>query len=506
MSLNLKCAACGHQVPFQDEDIETEAICPGCEVLVRRRSLEDQMAIPVSMALPDEFEPADLGRVPKHSRELIHRYQKSSPSRVVRGGDPLSMSNHALAKAIEHLAQAIETSGLDQSALGQAEEYLNPLEETAKTFVKEGDEVPVLNGVNGNSISGALPQGNGRAEPIGSPVLVRREAAAEAHRFQRGPQGATDVKGPKKGAVTRWIEKHPLVILFFGLVLLVALVALTTVLMDRSFTNSDDPVTRPGTMAGENFAEDPDFNHAEGEARGFLNAVGLKAAKPYIFGASAIEPKLERFFQPLSDPGNYEIEFTGRQQHKDKSVYYYKVTSGDLTQPLVVLQEDELFKVFWEFGACIGDISWEAFVDDEPKDPVLMRAFLKPDPVYDSIHDRDKWSSWLAENWDGSHSARVFVQLGSPEYRRLASALEEYPVKRRNSGWVMAQVRLKHMGTGVDRIAGAFESADVVEVPLGSWLPEEFVFGDTFYSERDKLDGPTKDIQGLQKRPKTLGH
>ena len=73
-------------------------------------------------------------------------------------------------------------------------------------------------------------------------------------------------------------------------------------------------------------------------------------------------------------------------------------------------------------------------------------------------------------------------------------------MKRHQMNWVMAQVRLKHLGTGVDRIAGAFESAEVVEVPLGSWLPEEFVVGDTFYSERDKLEGPRKDVQGLQKR------
>jgi DNA-directed RNA polymerase subunit RPC12/RpoP len=107
MSIELKCAACGHEVPFEDGDLETESICPGCEVLLRRRSLDDRMAIPVSMALPDEFEPADLGRVPKHSQELIHRYQKNSPTRIVKTGDPRSDSNLALAKAIERLATAI---------------------------------------------------------------------------------------------------------------------------------------------------------------------------------------------------------------------------------------------------------------------------------------------------------------------------------------------------------------------------------------------------------------
>ncbi|MGJ8725026.1 MAG: hypothetical protein ACSHYB_10755 [Roseibacillus sp.] len=499
MSLNLKCAACGHQVPFQDGDLETEAICPGCEVLLRRRSLEDQMAIPVSMALPDQFEPADLGRVPKHSQELIHRYQKNIASRVVKTGDPLSDSNHALARAIEHLALAIETSGFDHKSFDRAEGYLTP-DESAEDFSEGQNQVPVLNGQNGSGERSSLPEANGRAEPIGSPVLVRREAAAEAHRFQRQTQAATDIKGPQKTAVTNWIEKHPISMLLAGLALLIALVVMTTILMDRSFTNSDEVRPAASTMSQGNQAEDPDFYHAEREARGFLNAIALNPAKPYIFRANEIGPKLEKFFLPLPNPADYELKLTGRQKNENKAVYYYQVTCGDLTQPLVVLQENQLFKVFWEFGACVGDISWEAFVDEEPKTPVLMRAFLKPDTVFDSVHDQAKWSSWLAENWDGSHSARVFVKLGSPEYRRLTSALEEYPVKRHQANWVMAQVRLKHMGTGVDRLAGAFESADVIEVPLGSWLPEEFVVGDTFYSERDKLDGSPKDLQGLQKR------
>ena len=360
--------------------------------------------------------------------------------------------------------------------------------------------MPVLNGQENGAENSILPTNNGRAEPIGSPVLVRREAAAEAHRFQRQTQGATDIKGPKKSVTTKWIEKHPFLMLGTGLLLLSALVVMTTILMNQTLTDTQEVIPGASAMSWNERSEDPDVYHADREARGFLNAIALNSARSYIFRADTIGPKLEKFYQPLPDPGNYQLELTGRQKHEDKSVYYYQVASGDLIQPLVVLQEGELFKVFWEFGACVGDISWDAFVDEEPKTPVLMRAFLKPDTVYDSVHDREKWSSWLAENWDGSRSARVFVKNGSPEYRRLSSALKEHQVKRRQNDWVMAQVRLKHVGTGVDRIAGAFESAEVVEVPLGSWLPKEFVVGDTFYSERDKLDGPAKDIQGLQKR------
>lgn len=512
MSINLKCAACGHEVPFQDGDLETESICPGCEVLLRRRSLEDQMAIPVSMALPDEFEPADLGRVPKHSRELIHRYQKSASLRAVKTGDPLSDSNLVLAKAIERLAFAIEGNG---SPAGIQKEFVSQIDEAgAASTVQPPVEgsVPVLNGlpeepssISANGKTTAV-DANGKALPVGSPVLVRREAAAQAHRFQRQTQAATDIKGPQQSSLVRWVEGHPFVMMLTGLTLLIALVVMTWILMNDSLNNSDSGNTIPSAaMIGEGSTNDPDFDFAEREARGFLNAVGLNAARPYIFRADSIGPKLEKFYRPLPDPANYSVELTGRQRNDDRSVYYYQVTSGEVTQPLVVLQEQNTFRVFWEYGAGVGDVSWTAFVDEKPETPVLMRAFLQPGTVFDSVHSSDEWRSWLAENWDGSQSARVFSKRGTPEDRRLTSALTEHPVKRKDSSWVMAQVRLKYIGTSFDSVLGAFESAEVVEVPLGSWLPEEFVVGNTFYSRKDQLKGNTKDNQGLQKRSQPLG-
>lgn len=501
MSVNLKCAACGHQVPFQDGDLMTEAICPGCEVLLRRRGEGDQMAIPVSMALPDQFEPADLGRVPKHSQELIHRYQKNIVNRITKTGDPLSDSNLMLAQAIERLAMAIESKG-EGSAKGEGLELLNGhsiATDGVPKPVEDYEEVPVLNGHPKNGKSTSVDE-NGRALPVGAPVLVRREAAAEAHRFQRQTQGATDIKGPRQSALSKWIDKHPIFMMLSGLALLITLVVMTTLLMNGWFSTSEEDMVATSAMAGEGWSEDPDFGHAEKEARGFLNAVALNPARPYIFRANTIGPKLERFFLPLPNPADYQLELKGRQKMENRSVYYYHVTCGDLTQPLVVLQEEEIFKVFWEFGACIGDISWKSFVDDEPKTPVLMRAFLRPDTIYDTAHPSDKWSSWLAEDWDGSHSARVFAKRGSPEDRRLQSAHKEHPVVRSGTNWVMAQVRLKHLGTAVDRLEGAYESAEVLEVPLGSWLPEEFVSGSTFYSDEDQLNKPVGDRQGLPKR------
>ena len=372
------------------------------------------MAIPVSMALPDQFEPADLGQVLKHSQELVHRYQRTESPRLAKVGDPLVASNYALVKAIEQLVQAIQYSGPPQGALGEMGEIIEPPETETSVYTGDDKKVPILNGTDGSRSRASLPEESGRAEPVGSPVFVRREAAAEAHRFERRTQADTDIKGPQKSALNKWIEKHPFLMLGTGLVLLVALVAMTTVMMDRSFTNGEEVGTAAAAISEKSQAEDPDFRHAEGEARGFLNAIALNPAKPYIFRANDIGPKLQKFFQPLPDPADYELELTGRQKNGNKAVYYYHVTSKNLKQPLVVLQEDQFFKVFWEFGAGIGDISWESFVDEEPKIPVLMRAFLRPDNVFDSVHSREKWSSWLAENWDGSHSARVFAKLGSP--------------------------------------------------------------------------------------------
>ncbi|MBK1832513.1 hypothetical protein [Roseibacillus ishigakijimensis] len=500
MSVLLKCAACGHQVPFQDGELTTEAICPGCEVLLRRRSLDDLMAIPVSMALPDRFEPADLNRVPKHTRELIHRYRKE-PGRAGKTGDPLSDSNLVLAQAIERLAFAIEGKGLPGTPTQAGEESFQPQRTSFNATAPQTGEAAQGHtqerGANGKT---AAVSESGKALPVGAPVLVRREAAAEAHRFQRRTQADTDVKGPQKSSLNRWVEDHPLTMMLLGLAALIALVVMTTILMNQMDDREQAREAFTPTMSQEAQGADPDFAHAEREARGFLNAIALNPAKPYIYQADAILPKLERFYQPLPDPANYTLQLKSRQQLENRAVYIYHVTSSNRTQPLVVLQEDSRFKVFWEFGAGVGDLSWEAFLTDEPSEAVLMRAFLRPEPTANAAYPANTWSSWLAENWDGSQSARVFARRDSPEHRRLQAAYESHPVKRRSSSWVMAQVRLKHSGMGINAAEGSYDSAEVVEVPLGSWLPEEYVVGDTIYSAKDKLKPSKENNQGLPDR------
>ena len=79
-----------------------EETCPGCQVKVRYRECDKQMAIPVSMKLPEEFAPVDLSSVADKSSLLVGRYRK--PSEESESGSNVELM---LAKALESLAQSI---------------------------------------------------------------------------------------------------------------------------------------------------------------------------------------------------------------------------------------------------------------------------------------------------------------------------------------------------------------------------------------------------------------
>ena len=485
-----KCAACGHVVPFPDGSINTEAICPGCTVLVRRRSKSDTMAIPVSMELPEEFEPADLGQVPKLSNTLINRYQKNRRLRVVETGDPLSDSNHALARAIERLAGAIEGGGLGGLVAGlqngQERETHNvnaaPTSDTANPLINaeenysefEETEEPIIGDKS-------------KADPLGAAVLVRREAAVEAHRFQRTSQAHTDIKGQQQSKLNRWVQKHPFTMMTFGGLLVTALITFVFLLMNGFF----DPA--PESIDDETVAllaeGNPDVVLAEKEARGFLNAGGLPAALPYIYNGTGIMPKLERFYEPLSDNVNYGIKLTRREKTGNRSAYFYDVQSGGNSNPLVVLQERSAFKVFWEYGAEIGDLNWESFLRAEPSDVLLMRVFIRPDNSYDNTHPSKEWSSWLAQDWKGQYSLRVFAKRNDVAHRRLEAVVKNYPVIRNGSEWAMVQARLRNLQAGQQLRNEVDEVVEAVDIPLGSWLPEAFAPNNTFYSRQDEKGG-----------------
>lgn len=283
-----------------------------------------------------------------------------------------------------------------------------------------------------------------------------------------------------------------------GLGLLLALVVITTIFMEGWLTGeSSAPQGQGAVMALEGWSEDPDFRHAEREARGFLNATTLNSAKPYIFKAEEKEEILEAYYAPLPDPGNYTLELSGRKKLGQRSVYFYQVTSGPDVLPLVVLQEGENFKVHWEFTAGVGDMSWETFVEEKPSEAVLMRALLRPDGAHDAGHPATDWTSWAVEDWKGDYPVRLFTRNNSPEDRRLKSAFKEFGVRRHKQDWVMAQVVIQFQATAHDPNHGIFQSAQVMEVPLASWLPEEFELANTFYSDAERFDGEVKPVRGL---------
>ncbi|MDP0491552.1 MAG: hypothetical protein Q7Q71_10915 [Verrucomicrobiota bacterium JB023] len=500
MSVLLKCAACGHEVPFADGSLETEAICPGCEVLLRRRSEGDQMAIPVSMEIPESFGHADLEHVPKQSDVLVHRYQRQLPPS--RGGgkvDPHAESNFALAKAIEKLASAIEgkTGLIDGVAAAVAETASPPASghyEEKATRPSEastaGEKVPVLNGGSSAMPAPSGTHANGRKEegvrssPLPARVLVRREAAAEAHRFRRDIQAATDVKGEHRSALSVWVESHPMTMLISGLVLLIALVVMTAIVMEGAISPQTAEEEGSSSVMGSQWSSEPDFASAEQQARGFLNAVALKSALPYIFQSTEIREKLDRFFEPIANPGDYELSLRQRQSAGERAVYYYQVKSGSETLPLAVLQEGQNFRVFWEFGAAVGDLSWDAFLKEKPIEPTLMRAFLRPHNHYDASHNPEEWSSWLVEGHGPNQQVVGFVKRGGPEELRLNAALEENAITRKRASWVMGQVMMACPETSLTSDSVV---AEISEVPLASWLPEEFVSGNTFYSDKYKV-------------------
>lgn len=504
MSVLLKCAACGHEAPFHDDKLETEAICPGCEVLLRRRSPSDLIAIPVSMELPPDFVPADLQQVPKPAGVLYNRALGSTVVRSVTPQGSVGDGSVLLARAVERLAIAIEKAGLN----GKESEVRAIYDQLGKgapsvAAVSAVPAVPVSTPVGETkSVTGPVPvltgqpddegqviplYDDGRARPMNTPVLVRQEAAAEAHRFRRENQGATDEHANRPHPISEWIETHPVVMMVTGLALLLALVVMTTLLMSGWLTEGDGDTAERKAAIQSALIQSPSYAQAEDKARAFLSAKSLVEARPHIYQAKDIEPQLLSYYEPLANPEDYQLQFRSRENMGERAVYFFQVNSGKQALPLIVLQAGEAFQVFWQFTAGVGDVSWPDFLQKEPARPVLMRAFLQPSTHYDTEHLPEKWSSWLAQDWSGKHRAHVFCLRDSKHDRRLTGAYEEHSILRSKSRWIMAQVRLQHLkrrtGVGISNE----ETARVVEVPLGSWLPPEFVSGSTFYSEKDKM-------------------
>ena len=102
MAVTLKCAACGAEVVFEELNSKAEKTCPGCQVKVRYRECDEQMAIPVSMTLPEEFAPIDLSSVADKSALLVERYKR--PAAESAESDTTDVT---LAKALKALADSV---------------------------------------------------------------------------------------------------------------------------------------------------------------------------------------------------------------------------------------------------------------------------------------------------------------------------------------------------------------------------------------------------------------
>ena len=102
MAVTLKCAACGAEVTFEELTSRAEEMCPGCQVKVRYRECDEQMAIPVSMALPEEFAPIDLSSVADKSALLVERFKKP-----VAESAESDTNDVTLARALKALADSV---------------------------------------------------------------------------------------------------------------------------------------------------------------------------------------------------------------------------------------------------------------------------------------------------------------------------------------------------------------------------------------------------------------
>ena len=231
MSITLKCAACGAEVEFEELSSMVEETCPGCLVKVRYRECDEQMAIPVSMSLPEEFAHVDLSSVAGKSSLLVGRYKKTTEES--ENGSSVEL---VLAKALASLADSIghldeRLTRHEQGGGIVREEKEREVEtESAEEAPDRVNETggPQANGVkvvmgksNGKAEDGEIVHleaeekdkfsGNGKANPVDARVLVRREAARAAHEFRREKhtQGDWDERsGPADRAGFSWLMSH----------------------------------------------------------------------------------------------------------------------------------------------------------------------------------------------------------------------------------------------------------------------------------------------------------
>jgi hypothetical protein len=353
------------------------------------------------------------------------------------------------------------------------EEEEGPDEEAAGEVVQLAAESP-------------RPKRTGKANPVGAQVLVRREAAREAHEFRREKHSQADWDDhaePARGAGGfRWLmERFPKGTIFVTMLLTGCLIVWTILAMEDMFTIKDVPVdntikTRT-TALSEYYDDDPEAAIAEVMARGFLNATTAEAAATFVFESEAIREKLDQFFTPIAQPGNYELSLKSRALTSEgQSVFAFDVSVPGLqTRRLVVIPEGRLPKVYWQFFAEVGDMSWDEFLTTKPPEPVEMLVLVHPGEKYVAPYDQAEWQSYHLHDWSEKRQIYAFADRGTSEYWRIEDGLKSEPVKFPRHVAVMALVKMAYMADLP--IAADGRPAPVVEIKeviSTSRLPQRF--------------------------------
>lgn len=489
MSVSLKCAACGAEVEFEELTPTVEETCPGCDVRVRYREGDQQMAIPVSMTLPDEFQHVDLDTVAVKSSLLVGRSRKpaAEPPADATSGVVFAKALEALVNSINHLEERLdkqEGREVDEPAVesNAGNGHPNSLKELSRNGADEKESEVVQ--LAPEEEEEPKSRGKSKANPVGARVLVRREAAREAHEFRREKHSQADwddfASPDKRVAGFGWLmENFPKATVIVSLLLVVALTTTTIVWMEDLFSN-EGAVAGPLpevriTALGQLMKDDPEAALAETVARAYLNAASVKAAAPFVYESEAIREKFEQYYRPISMPGSYELSLKQRAIGDDgKPQFLYRVSiPGEKARRLVVLPEGQMPKVFWEFFAEVGDTSWEGFLKSQPREPVEMRVWAHLGEHYiEGYNDKD-WQSYVLHDYAEKNSIYAFADRGTGEDWRITDALQNEPVQFKRGSAVMALVKLTYM-TERTTADGTEVVAEIKEVISTSWLPERF--------------------------------
>ncbi len=504
MPVTLKCAACGAEVEFEELSPELEKICPGCEVKVRYRKGDEHMAIPVSMSLPEEFTHVDLKSVASKSDLLVGRYKKQLEGPAAAGAPDLALAKalESLAHSIGHLEERLSRHEVGMGASGEeADDEQESIEEAGDKVGPEYDQgqpngVTVVPG-NGTGVEpeGEIVQlepasdgdghGGSKANPVNARVLVRRDAARAVRDFRREKHTQADwderARPEERSAGFSWLmEFYPKTTILVTMFLAMALI-LGTILWMEDLVAGKNPTTeltmpeRQGSSLGKLMADDPEAAMAESVARAYLNAQIAELALPFIWQSGGVEDKFRRYYRPLPANDPYELSLKQRVVGNDgKSQFLYGIQlPQEKERMLIVLPEGSMPKVFWEHFAEVGDLSWEAFFEEKPEDPVEMRVWVHPVEKYVGGYNQKQWQSYMVHDHAEKRKVLAYAARGLGEDWRISDALRNEPVSFKRHDAVMALLKLTYMTEFSDEeSSGAV--AEIKDVIATSWLPEEF--------------------------------